>query len=345
MSDKYEVGTAANHYISQLYHEAVRNKLDIDTMLRKIELSAELVDKPEVRVKTEKLAALQNLVWRELQDESMGLTSDPVPAGSYFMMGRLTVNQTTLRKALELAARFYSIVTSAFKMSLSVEQETAFLRFELTSPESDPHHMFAELMLMAMHRYASWLIADSLPLIETHFHYSPPGHIAEYSYLFPGVHIFDSTKLGFAIPASYLQRNVQQNDASLKLFMQRCPQEIFQRYEADYSLTTELKRLLWKNLKGGVPSIEQAAIKMNMTKRTLMRKLKAEGTSYQQLKDVVRLDKALSLLTKYSLPINKISESVGFSEPAVFTRAFLHWTGESPSQYRARNSKNMQKNQ
>jgi AraC-like DNA-binding protein len=50
-----------------------------------------------------------------------------------------------------------------------------------------------------------------------------------------------------------------------------------------------------------------------------------------KLKDLVRRDKAVSLLTKYNLPINQISEILGLSEPAVFTQAFIHWTGESPS--------------
>ncbi|MDC8831876.1 AraC family transcriptional regulator [Alteromonas gilva] len=338
MPGKYEVGTAANHYISQLYHEALKNKLDVASMLKAIDLTEDVFDKPEVRVKTEKLATFQNLIWQAMQDESMGLAAFPLPAGSYFMMGRLTVNQPTLYKALNLAVRFYTMVTKAFKINLTVEGDSAFLGFKLYAPEQDPQHMFAELLLLAMHRYASWLIADNLPLMVCHFDYPSPSHITEYSYLFPGPHTFDSDKLGFAFPAKYLQRAVQQNDASLKLFMKRCPQEIFQRYEADYSLATELQRLLWKNLKGGVPSIDAAAAMMNMTKRTMMRKLKSEGTSYQQLKDQVRLDKAVTLLTKYNLPINQISESVGFSEPAVFTRAFFNWTGESPSHYREKNA-------
>ena len=334
MPNKYDVGTAANHYVSQLYHTARKHGLDSSAIMRSLELDESMIDKPDLRIKTEKLSALQNFIWRELQDESMGLTASPLPAGSYFMMGRLTVNQPNLHKALELARRFYTMVTTAFTVRLHIKDDNAFLQFELTDPHLDPEHMFAEILLLAIHRYASWLIADSLPLIETHFNYPSPPHIAEYSYLFPGVHVFDSDKLGFSFPASYLQKSVQQNDASLKLFMQRCPQEIFQRYEADYSLTAELKRVLWKNLKGGVPSIEMAAQMMNMTKRTLMRKLKTEGTSYQQLKDIVRRDKAVSLLIKYALPINQVSECVGFSEPAVFTRAFLSWTGECPSQYR-----------
>ena len=56
MPGKYEVGTAANHYISQLYHEALKNKLDVTSMLNTLGLTEEVFDKPELRVKTEKLA-------------------------------------------------------------------------------------------------------------------------------------------------------------------------------------------------------------------------------------------------------------------------------------------------
>jgi AraC-like DNA-binding protein len=337
MSDKYEVGTAANHYISQLYHEALRNNLNAEALLEKIDLSTDVIDKPNCRVKTEKLSALQSLIWQALQDESMGLATSPLPHGSYFMMGRLTVNQPNLQKALELGAKFYAMLSKAFSLSLNINGDNAFLNFELASPEHDPQHMFSEILLLAAHRFASWLIADSLPLTETHFNYSTPAHIAEYSYLFPGKHIFDSNKLGFAFPSQYLQREIQQSDVSLAFFMQRCPQEIFQRYEANYSLSSEIKRLIRKNLPQGIPSIERAAATMYLTKKTLMRKLKAEGTSYQALKDVVRRDKAVSLLTKHNMTINQISEVLGFSDQAVFTRAFLNWMGVSPSHYRKQN--------
>ena len=133
MSDIYEVGTAANHYISQLYHEAMRNNLDIECILKKLELKADMFDKPDCRVSTEKLSAMQNFIWQELQDETMGLATYPVPAGSYFMMGRVTINQPTLHKALELAAKFYGLVTKAFKVSLSIDNDCAFLSLDFAA--------------------------------------------------------------------------------------------------------------------------------------------------------------------------------------------------------------------
>ena len=55
-----------------------------------------------------------------------------------------------------------------------------------------------------------------------------------------------------------------------------------------------------------------------MTTRTIMRRLKDEGASFQQIKDLVRRDKAINLLTYYALPIKEVAERIGYSDPAVF---------------------------
>jgi AraC-like DNA-binding protein len=66
-----------------------------------------------------------------------------------------------------------------------------------------------------------------------------------------------------------------------------------------------------------------------------MRKLKGEGTSFQQIKERVRRDRAIYFLTNRSCSIATIAEKVGFSDAAVFARAFKSWTGMSPKDYRA----------
>ncbi len=71
-----------------------------------------------------------------------------------------------------------------------------------------------------------------------------------------------------------------------------------------------------------------------MTTRTLRRKLIAEGSRFQQLKDDMRRDKAISLFDHENLTIAQIGLAIGFTELATFSRAFKHWTGVSPSTYR-----------
>jgi len=329
-------GTACNHYVSALYHQAKHIGLDADRLLEENNISKEIIDKPNIRIRTEDLSAFQTACWDESKLESMGLKSVNLKQGTYYMMGKLTVNQPTLQKALKLGSQFYNLVTGFEFMSFDIGAEITFLSFNRVSPKDDYGHLFAEICLLAWHRYASWLISDSLPLTETRFNYPSPQHAGEYSYLFPGRHKFNCNSLSLVFPTQYLSRPVKQNDGLLKSFMNSCPLELFRQYKADYSVSTEVKNLLNNSINDGFSSIDDVAARLYMTSRTMMRRLKDEGSSFQQIKDVVRRDKAISLLTLHLLPIKDVAERVGYSDPAVFARAFKNWTGYSPRKYRDR---------
>ena len=80
--------------------------------------------------------------------------------------------------------------------------------------------------------------------------------------------------------------------------------------------------------------MDTVAGKLNMTTRTLRRKLADEGVSFQQLKDGLRRDQAINLLGVNGLTIATVGQRIGFAEPAAFSRAFRQWTGMSPLGYR-----------
>ena len=327
-------GTGANHYISSLYDVALRHGLPVTDMLIDAGLREDMIHNPAERVPTEKLAEFQTAVWDAIDDESMGLSNRPLRRGTYAMMGKVSVHQPVLHKALSTGAKFYNLVTLHDFVTLEIVNDQAVLKVNEEAPEKDYQHLFAEMCLLAWHRYASWLISDILPLTETRFPYPPPNHIGEYHYLFPGVHKFNHKELALVFPAHYLERPVKQSESSLKAFMSRCPLELFRQYKADYSLATELKLMLGKAMLDGTGTIEHCADKLHMTRRTLIRKLKDEGTSFQQLKDIVRRDKSIFFLGQQGLKINEVAERVGYSDPAVFTRAFRQWTGLSPRDFR-----------
>jgi AraC-like DNA-binding protein len=71
-----------------------------------------------------------------------------------------------------------------------------------------------------------------------------------------------------------------------------------------------------------------------MTARTLRRKLVAEGSRFQQLKDNMRRDRAINLIEQSNLTIAEVGMASGFTELASFSRAFKQWIGVSPSTYR-----------
>ncbi len=80
----------------------------------------------------------------------------------------------------------------------------------------------------------------------------------------------------------------------------------------------------------------QLAKTLNLSERTLQRRLADEGSSYQQLLNDTRRQLAERYLRDGQLAATEIALLLGYSEPSVFFRAFRQWTGLTPGEYRAR---------
>ena len=77
------------------------------------------------------------------------------------------------------------------------------------------------------------------------------------------------------------------------------------------------------------------ASKLGLSRQTLFRRLKAEGTTFENVLDELRHKLALHYLNGKKVSVNETAYLVGYSEPAAFSRAFKRWTGASPRKMRA----------
>jgi len=89
---------------------------------------------------------------------------------------------------------------------------------------------------------------------------------------------------------------------------------------------------------GGI-SEDTAAIALNVSTRTLQRRLREAGQSFGQLTEAVRQELALNYILDPSISLGEISYLLGFSEPSSFSRAFRRWTGKTPRQMRQTGSR------
>jgi len=84
---------------------------------------------------------------------------------------------------------------------------------------------------------------------------------------------------------------------------------------------------------GGQLALEEVAEKLNMTTRSLQRKLKQEDTTFLEIHNHIQFERAKLLLGNSHLNISEISDLLGYAEPSVFRRAFKRWTGKSPRDF------------
>jgi AraC-like DNA-binding protein len=84
----------------------------------------------------------------------------------------------------------------------------------------------------------------------------------------------------------------------------------------------------------GFSTLEYVASRLSMSERTLKRHLAKHNITYSDLVDEARKQKALDLVADSQRNLDDISEYLGYSDMANFTRAFKRWTGHTPSAYR-----------
>lgn len=100
-------------------------------------------------------------------------------------------------------------------------------------------------------------------------------------------------------------------------------------------LHAQVRGLIMQFLATGHCTNGRIAAELNLHSRTMHRRLKAEGTSFQQIKDEVRGDVMLYCLQQTDLDLGSISEKLGFAEQSVMTRSCNQWFAASPTKLRS----------
>lgn len=284
-----------------------------------------------------------------LQDESFGLgLRQRTPAGSFRMLALFIIHCETLGQALQRAAEFMSFcrtltdTPSGVKYPVQVlEDGSARFRFpddgDLAGSGDVDQQRYTTAHTMAIwRRFCQWLIGKPLDLRAVHLQAPEPDKRAYFDQLFDTELVFGAEHNAFFMPSYTLDCPLVRTEDSLRRFLRDAPYHLLvSPDEDDSTLLSQMKRIVGNDLSHEFPSVVAMADRLHMSVRTLRRRLKEHGTTYQQFKDELRREHAMRWLNQPELKINAISALLGFDEPSAFHRSFKKWTGMTPGEYRA----------
>lgn len=330
--------TVAAGFVTGLLSGVRERGGDRKALLARAGIDVRVLSDPAVRVPLPAYAALYDLVIQALDDEGFALFASPLRPGSFEFMCRSAVGAPFLDEALARAARFLGLVLP--ELRVAIHREGGFARLAIAEVRplrknpADPCRVFAfEWLLRLLHALACWLAGRSLALESVRFPYPRPAHAADYSLVYTEHSSFGGTELVASFDRAFLELPVRRDDAALAAFLEGGPGRITMLYRRDRELATALRALLATALPRAL-GLEEAARELNLSARTLHRRLQDEGANFRAIKDGLRRDLALARLAKPGESVARIAADLGYSEPSAFFRAFQGWTGQAPSAWR-----------
>jgi AraC-like DNA-binding protein len=170
---------------------------------------------------------------------------------------------------------------------------------------------------------------------EVHVTHAAPAHAAAYDRFFRAPVRFEAEWNALRLDEARLTQPIRQEPRYVFGIFSERAEALLSSLECARTTRGRIEALLIPVLHTGDAGIAAIARAMGQSRQTVYRRLKAEGTTYEQVLDALRRGLALDYLGGASLSVNEAAYLLGFSDPAAFSRAFKRWTGMSPRAWRS----------
>lgn len=328
--------TIAIQQVEQILLGARARGADMPALLRRAGIPASLFDSPLARVTQAQYLALIFALRHTLRDELWGLCSRPLPPGSFAYGCQPLIACRTLGDALRQGLRYYRLLLSDFVPRLQVRGGIAAVHLQPRVENTAALAFAQRAFSFFAYGLASWLVARRVPLLSVDYPQTCTGTgiSSDAVTLFGAPVHYSAACTGWRFEARWLDLPVVQTDQSLREFMRQAPASLLVKYRDQSSVTERIRRILRRHLSDELPSLEHIGQQLAMTPQTLRRRLREEGQGFRGIKDDLRRDAAIEYLALPELTLPEIAAQLGFSEASTFHRAFKHWTGLAPGEYR-----------
>jgi AraC-like DNA-binding protein len=297
-------------------------------------LSEDALDNPEGTIPYRAMGLLAEEACKSTQCPHLGLEiGRQIRTDTLGLLGELMRNSPTLRVALQDFSLNQHRNAHGGVAYLMEDGPQAFFGYAVYQPNVPGSYLICDAAAMGVFTVFCELAGSGhASALEVLFSRSEPRNIALYRQSFGVKLTFNADQTAVAFPRRMLDQPIRDADPRRRIALERRVRELW--HAGDIDLVTQLRRELRVALIRGDVSAIGAATQLGMNRRTMHRRLDASGLQFQKVLDETRCEYASQLLAYTKLEISKIATIVGYTDPSVFTRGFVRWTGVTPSQWR-----------
>ena len=165
--------------------------------------------------------------------------------------------------------------------------------------------------------------------------YSPPDYAADYPLYLQSPVVFDQPQLSAELPLQGLdERSPYHHEALWRSSLLQLSERLRELGTVEQGVYSDHVSSILRSHKLPLPGLGEIASTMNVSERTLNRRLQDEGTNYRELRGEVIDRWARQYLDQTDLSVEAIAAALGYQDAANFRRAFRKRQGIAPGQYR-----------
>lgn len=310
--------------------------LDTDAMLKEVGVDLKAAAREDYRVPHSAVDRVWQLAVEATGDPCIGLqVVDDMNPAVYRSLGVALICSSTLREFFQRFERFFAVISTLETVSFEEGRDFAVLtdRREVEySAEARGCH--ADAYGAFVLKFIRMLYQPDFCFQKVQLGWTPPEeHQHRYPEFFgcPVEFGFDTTSL--FVDARDLGQALLGANPEIALQNDKLALNILEKMRK-LDLPSQVYARLIDYLPSGDCSREKVARSLNMSESAFQKKLKAAGTSYQELLDATRTELARHYLGDTEMSVDEVAYMLGFSDCSNFTRAFKRWMAVSPREYR-----------
>jgi AraC-like DNA-binding protein len=288
---------------------------------------------PESRVPIVLAHELLELAIKDTGDTQLGLKAGRlVEYGDHGALDFAIASASTVEESIQIAMRYMRLLSDALIVNLEIAGEQALVRLESRVPLPIPS---MEYQASCWHSSRTRRYPDWLPQLEWWFPYPEPPNSSEYARTFAPAGVrFGAPCFGYAFSKDHLYAQTYEANPKLNAVLRSHAERLLAELPVKANLTERVRHIITKDIALGNINADHVSRRLHLGVRTLGRRLEEEGTTFSAILDDTRRRLAERYVGATSMQFAEIALLVGFSDVAVFYRAFRRWTQQTPREYR-----------